>query len=102
MERSFNSTYDGPSYDGNTTTLTKAIPVGQSWYCTTKNGNVIYEMETLDIVQIEPKFLGFVFCEDGFTLSSLVSLGSACRSHFIIFDIKNYDVEKIFDGDISW
>ena len=59
-------------------------------------------METLDIVQIEPKFLGFVFCEDGFTLSSLVSLGSACRSHFIIFDIKNYDVEKIFDGDISW
>lgn len=102
IERVFNSVIDGDSYDGNTTITSKAIQVGQTWYCTKIDGELIYQMEKLNIVSIEPVLTGFVHYDDGFRLGDLVNAESAIRSHFIAFSIENYDVEKIYDADIEW
>lgn len=75
----------------------KAYEVGQSWYTYYYNGELFYEMETMDVVEIDVFATGSLRYSNGFILYD-----NACDSHYIAFSVGNYDVEKIYDADITY
>ena len=75
----------------------KSYSVGQSWYTYYYNGELYYEMETMDVVEIDVYATGSLRYYEGFKLYA-----DACDSHYIAFSIGNYDVEKIYDADITY
>ena len=75
----------------------KSFSVGQSWYTYYYNGELFYEMETMDVVEIDVFATGSLRYSNGFILYD-----NACDSHYIAFSVGNYDVEKIYDADITY
>ena len=77
-----------------------AFEVAQSWYAYYYNGQLQYEMETMDVVEIEYHATGSVRYANGLKFGQLYI--DSCDSHYVAFSIENYDVEKIYDADIVY
>lgn len=101
IERPFNTLYD-EKINGGTITNYKSHSVGQTWCCYYLNGNLVYEMEKLDVVEITPTLTGYGYLADGFRLSNLVGVDTGCYAHFIAFNVDNYIVDKIIDASITY
>ena len=101
IERPFNELFDKKISD-ETITDFKAHTVAQTWCCYYLNGNIVYEMEKLDVVEITPTLTDFGYLADGFRLSNLVGINTGCYAHFIAFNIDNYNVDKIIDASITY
>lgn len=98
IERPFNNSLD----EGIDETITNYVAhtVGQTWCCYYLNDNIVYEMTTLDVVEITPTLTDFIYYENGVTWGSLIGIDSGCYGHYIAFNVENYDVDKIYDADI--
>ena len=101
IERPFDTLLD-EKISNETITDFKAHKVGQTWCCYYSNNELVYEMVTLDVVEITPTLTGFVHCKDGITWGSLVGVSSQCNSHFIAFNVENFDVDKIIDATLEY
>lgn len=101
IERPFNNFYDEKISD-ETITNTKAHPVGQTWCCYYQNGNLVYEMEKLDVVEITPTLTDTAYLVDGYKLGNLIGLNTGCYVHYIAFNVDNYIVDKIIDASITY
>lgn len=101
IERPFDDAFDEQISD-ETITDYKSHTVGQTWCAYYLDGSLVYEMETLEVVEIKPTLTDFVYLGDGFTLSNLVGLDTACYAHYIAFDVTNYKVDKIIDATITY
>ena len=101
IERPFDTLFDEKIND-ETTTDFKAHKIGQAWCCYYYNNELKYEMVTLDVVEITPTFTGELYYANGITWGSLVGIKSSCVSHYIAFNIENYDVDKIIDASLEY
>ena len=101
IERPFDTLLD-EKISNETITDYKAHKVAQTWCCYYENNELKYEMVTLDVVEITPTLTGFLYCKDGITWGSLVGISSQCNSHFIAFNVENYDVDKIVDATLVY
>ena len=75
----------------------KAFPVGQTWCLYYYNGILIYEMATVEYVDITMWATGSIAYSNGFKLYK-----SECDSHYVAFSVDNFDVEKVYDADITY
>ena len=74
-----------------------ASPVGKCWCVYFSAGQIIYEMEHMQYVDIDIIAADKITYYEGFKLYT-----SKCDSHFVAFSATNFDVEKIYDADISY
>lgn len=101
IERPFDTLLD-EKISNETITDFKAHKVGQAWCCYYQDSELKYEMVTLDVVEITPTHTGELYYENGITWGSLVGIKSSCVSHYISFNIENYDVDKIIDASLEY
>ena len=101
IERPFDTILD-KQINNETITNFKTHKVGQAWCSYYYNGNVKYEMVTLDVVEITPTLNGELAYENGVTWGSLVGIKSKCVSHYISFNIGNYEAERIIDASLEY
>lgn len=101
IERSFDTLLEEIISD---TTITdyKAHAVGQAWCCYYYDNTLQYEMVTLDVVELIPTHTDELLYKDGVTWGSLVGINSLCESHYIAFNVVNYDVDKIIDASLVY
>lgn len=101
IERPFDTLLD-EKISNDTITDSKTHKVGQAWCCYYENDKLVYEMATLDVVLITPTITDCLYYENGITWGSLVGVKSACLSHYIAFNIENFDVERIINASIVY
>lgn len=91
------------SIEGGTTDY-KAYHVGKQFKFTDTESELTIDAIKFDTVQITVNLNGYVEYENGFTLGDIFVTVSEdhCRSHFIAFDIDNYDVDHIYDAKLSF
>lgn len=75
----------------------KGFSVGLVWCAYHFNGDVVYECEKVEVVEITIHDSGTVRYDEGFKLYV-----DKCDSYYVAFSIDNFDVEKIFDADIRF
>ena len=75
----------------------KGYEVGQYWRAYYYNNHLFYEAKHIDTVDIEIQATGTVRYTEGFKLYV-----DSCDSHYVAFSIVNYNVEQIYDADISY
>ena len=95
--RSFDSSLGDTNSESIDSTQYKGYPVGCIWGVYTKDGNVVYEARKVDVVDIDIFASGSTRYFNGFKFYL-----SSCDSHYVAFDIGNYNVEHIFDADITF
>ena len=101
IERPFYRQLD-ESLGDHTITNYKAHAVGQAWCCYYQDNQLKYEMITLKVVEIEPTISDELFYENGITWGSLVGINSSCVSHYIAFNVVNFDVDNIIDASLVY
>ena len=94
--REFDSTVDASS-EAIDTKQYKGYPVGQYWCAYYYNDVLTYEMEKINVVNIDVQATGSVRYFDGFKF-----YWDSCDSHYIAFSVSNYNIEKIYDADITY
>ena len=75
----------------------KGYTVGQVWCAYYYNGVLMYEMEEVEVVEIDVKASGSIRYSEGFKLYV-----DRCDSNYVAFSIENYNVDKIYDADITY
>ncbi len=75
----------------------KGFAVGQYWRAYWYNNVLMYEARKIDIVDIDIQATGTVRYTEGFKLYI-----DSCDSHYVAFSIANYNVERIYDADITY
>ena len=69
------------------------------YYCCVYNYNntIVYECETIDVVSIEILAVGYLRYREGYK-----GYTDKTDGHFVGFSVRNYDVDKIFNGTIGY
>ena len=75
----------------------KGYEVGIYWCAYNYNNIVFYESEKINVVDIDIHATGTIRYEEGFKLYA-----DMCDSHYVGFSIENFDVNKIYDADITY
>ncbi len=75
----------------------EGLPVGKSFAVQIYNGEYICESKNIEYVDVEIQSVGFTRYSEGFKLYS-----DSCDSHFVAFSIENFDVDWVYDADISY
>lgn len=79
----------------------KSFPVGQTWCLYYYNDVLIYEAETMEYVDISVHATGTIRYYDGFSILFGTTLNK-CDVHYVAFSVENFDIEKIYDADITY
>lgn len=101
IERPFDILFD-EAINNETITEYKAHNVGQTWCCYYLNDNLVYEMTYLEVLEITPTLTDYIYCPDGITWGSLVGVNTACYSHYIAFNLDNYEADRIIDATMTF
>lgn len=75
--------------------------VGQYWRVNYYNDLLIYECKEMDVVDIDIQVSGSLRFPEGIKFNQLF-VDAKTDSHYVAFSIENYDVEQIYDADISY
>lgn len=92
-------------YDSSIDTSSEAVDTvqcvgygqAQAWCAYYYNNVLVYEREDMDYVDINIKATGTIRYSEGWKLYD-----HHCDSHYVAFSVDNFDVEKIYDADISY
>ncbi len=77
-----------------------AVEVAQRWTVVTNGDEVIYKMDTTDVVIIEHQWVGLLRFNDGVAWLYPAAVGKT-DVHFVSFKT-NYAIDKLFEIDISY
>ncbi len=75
----------------------KGYEVGQYWRAYWYNNVLVYEAKHIDTVDVEIQATGSVRYDEGWKFYT-----DACDVHYVAFSIENFNVEQIYDADISY
>ena len=95
--RKHDESIDDPALDADDTIDYVGLAVGQSWCCYSYNGEYNCESKKIDFVEVEIQSVGFTQFPEGFKLYL-----DKCDSHFVAFSIEGFDVDHIYDADVSY
>lgn len=101
--REWDDGFDGAS-DTDNRKDEKAFEVAQKWTAvTSSNGDVIYAMDTIDVVTIKHQWVGEELYNNGTDLSYVVQKWDNYRtiSYFVAFST-NYDIDKLYEADLTF
>ena len=95
-------------YDASIDTVSEAIDsvqckgyeVGQYWHTYYYNDVLRYESKKIDIVDVRIRATGSIRYENGLKFGQMYI--GACDSHYVAFSIENFNVQEIFDADITY
>lgn len=74
-----------------------AFPVGLVWCAYYYNNELVYDCEKIDIVDIDILASGTLRYREGFKLYV-----DKCDSVYVGFSVENFDVDRIYDADITY
>lgn len=83
--------------DGENTATEKAYPVGQKWTVCTLNGSVTYDMQPVEVVEVDKQTVGSRRYVNG--INPLILSGSACDAHFLAFSTKR-SIDRLISADL--
>ena len=75
----------------------KGYEVGQYWKTYYYNNVLFYEAKHIDVVEIDIQATGTVRYTEGWKFYT-----DMCDVHYVAFSIENYNVEQIYDADITY
>ena len=78
----------------------KGYEVGQYWRAYYYNNVLFYEAKNIETVDIEIRATGSLRYPEGWEFGELHI--DRCDSHYVAFSIENFDVEQIYDADITY
>ena len=84
---------------GENTTSHKAFSVAQRWTACTLEGQVYYDCEVTEVVEIKDLFVGFVEYEDGYRFITGLTGSSACQSHLVAFN-SDHSIDELLEADV--
>lgn len=85
---------------GENITTQKAISVGERWTACTLEGQVYYNCEKTEVVEITNMFVGFVEYPAGQNFMTwLYRMDKACQSHFIAFN-SDHEIDELLEADV--
>lgn len=76
----------------------KGYPVGKCFAAYSYNNELCYDCMKVDVVDVDILGTGAIRYQNGFNLSGI----EYTDSHFVVFDVKNYDVDHIYDATITY
>lgn len=79
-----------------------AFNVGQQWCAYYYNDLLIYEMNTFKTMKLDVTANGYLYFLSGVQWGNLVGLKTNCDAHFIAFNAPDYQIEHIFDADLTY
>ena len=79
-----------------------AYSVGQQWYVCDLNDSKHYEMNTFKTLNVDTVFNSSVRVSNGFTFSTLLAIPESCDIWFYCFNVADYVVKHVYDGDLSY
>lgn len=98
--RSYNVVADGASLPGSGDTVGhKGYDVGKFIAAYNSGNTVLYEAKDVDVVDVDITSVGIVRYSNGIKFSNTTT---KCDSHFVAFDITNYDVTNIFSATVTY
>ena len=97
--RPFDSTVDSVS-ESVESIQCKGYSVGEYWHFYYFNGVYFCERKDIDVVLIDILATGTVRYNNAYQIGSLYY--DQCDSHYVAFSIENFDVDQIFDADITY
>ncbi len=96
IQRKHVNNIDGEPEAGNTVSE-KAYAVGQKWtVCTTEDG-ISYDMQPVEVVEIDMQTVGFRRYSNG--INPFILKGSACDAHFLAFSTKR-TIDRLISADL--
>ena len=95
--RVFDDTVDDPSEASDDVNSHIGYAVGFCYCAYYYNGDIVYECEKVDIVDVEILAVGAVRYTEGFKLYV-----DKCDAHFVAFSVENFDIEKIYDATVVY
>lgn len=94
----YNADIHSPSNSSDDIKNYVGVPVAKCFEAITKSGTVTYACKSIDYVDAEIIETGTVRYADG----SFINHANSTDSHFVAFNVNNFDVKKIFDIDIRY
>lgn len=79
-----------------------AYHVGQQWCVYSYNDVLIYEMNTFKTLELEVMANGYLYFQSGFQWGNLTGYKTSCDAHFIAFNAENYQINHIYDADLTY
>lgn len=98
FDYSFDEKISGTELVGNE----KAVNCGQQWLCYYSDGEIKYEMNTFETLEIKVKYTGNFEFTDGIKFKNFLGSYSSGQSWFICFDLVDYIADKIIDADMTY
>lgn len=98
FDYSFDEKISGTELVGNE----KAIDCGQQWLCYYVDGEIKYEMNTFETLEIKVKYTGNFQFDSGYKVGNLLGSFDYGLSWFICFDLVDYIADKIIDADMTY
>ncbi len=99
IHRPFDKVTDEGANGGNAVNET-VFTVGQCWTATTLNGNVTYDMQEVEVVKTENKYVGFTQYNDGTQVGWGIVSGWT-RAHFVAFST-DHKIDKLMSADVAF
>lgn len=97
IQRKYYDSLDGKP-DAENTVSEKAFAVGQKWTASTvKDGNVTYEMQPVEVIEVDKQTVGFRRYSNG--INPFILKGSACDAHFLAFSTKR-NIDRLLSADL--
>lgn len=93
--RAYDNELDGVPPAGNTVSE-KAYEVGQEWTVTSKNGDVVYQMEYEDVITVTDKYNGKIRYLDNFFF-----FNKSTESHYIAFNMDT-PIVSLQEADVEF
>ena len=79
----------------------RSFGVGQYWRVNWYNDQLLYECKEMDVVDIDIQASGSLRYPEGVDFNTLF-VDQKTDSHYVAFSVENYDVEQIYDADITY
>lgn len=102
LYRNYNPDIDEVTPGGVIENFELGIGVGQQWCAYYKNDTLVYEMNTFDIVEIDIEYTDSFQLAEGLTLGGFVGAYTLGDAWFVVFNVEDYVVKKIFDADLTY
>lgn len=93
--RPFEEGVDIPA-EGDNTITNVVYSVSKTWYATTSNNQIIYQVFETETIEITDKFCGYVRYPDGYLL-----FHQSCDSHFVVFSTDR-PIEKLISARVYY
>ena len=99
--RPFDETIDTAPDNGNTISEV-AYKIAQRWTACTLEGEVYYNCEITEVVDVTDKFVGFVDLPAGENLLTwLYQIDGSCQSHFVAFKT-DHNIDELLEADLTF